>query len=249
VAAPSFVNFGTVVATSTTAAPAYNATTPQRGDMAFLVVGSNSTAAGSAPAGWLPTGLGVLTANSISLQAWWRICVGGESGTQSVTGLTSGTKGAAWVQVYRPVMGGTLDVTFTSGLDTDTTSAAYSASGSSWAALLDDRIVAFDLSNTTVGTYSGSASVPTVTHAGATVTGSTSRFTGVTGTSTVNYNSTDAAVSASGTGAPTFTATMTTATSAHGAGPTIFARITETMPPKAFGRTLTRTAVGRAGNY
>lgn len=226
-AAPSYVGQGVVQAVTTAAAIPYP--TVQAGDLILLIVSSNATGIGTAPAGWTEVGA-LTTGGSITTRRWARIATGAESGTTTIN-VTSGTKGAGYTVAYRPAVdGGVLSVSLVNnGVDTTNASTAYSATGSSWTVPVDGRIVTAS-SVITTGTFSGIATGITLTQTGATFS-KTDRFAARISSNTFYYGHQDASVTTGSTNAPTlaFTTPMTTGTG--GTGQTQFLLITETPAP------------------
>ena len=249
-AAPSYVAQGGAVAVVTsTAAPTYPAGIAA-GDLLILFVCTEVAIQGTPPAGWTVLGSGIQTGGGLSVTTWTRISDGTETGTQNVTGITGNTRGVAWISAYHPAAAGVLNAEYRTGADTDSSSTAISASGSSWTTAVDNRFVSLTGMITSTGSYSASATGLSLTSAGSTVT-QTARFAGRTASNVIYYGQSDAAVTAGGTGAPSFTATAATATGATAAGMVAFVRISESgdagSAPAALGLSATLPAAAATG--
>src|SRR5215207_6306162 len=240
--AAQYIAQGGAVAVTTSCAPAYPAGIAA-GDVAVASVSSDSTTAPATPGGW--THRLSTTGSGMTLHTYTRTLTGSETGTVSFTGITGGTKGAAYIAAYEPATPSNVltYIAITSGTDSDTSSTAFSATGSSWTVTTDDRIVAPAVSLAPSGSYAGSWSGQTVSNAGATLS-STARFGGRTGTNTISYGLQDASVSSGGTGAPTVACTCN---GANGAGVAHFIQIRESTSTSTDVTTTTVAAVAAVG--
>lgn len=229
---PSYSSAGSVVAvTSSTAAPPYPATVAAN-DGLLMFVSTNGSAMGAAPAGWTQVGT-TQVAGGIRKACFFKRATGTETGTVSVTGLTGGTKGDAYI--VRFVRGSSVDVinvTAAGWQDTDATTTTLTGTGASWTSTTAGIIASSHTANAPTTAYSGIATSPTITQAGASVT-TTARFagrTGVAGDNTIAYGFQTGAITSGGTGAPTFTAT-TVGDNGQGAG--FLVLVTETAATNA----------------
>jgi hypothetical protein len=221
-AAPTYVGLssGGAVAVTTSGAPTYPASLAS-GDLLEMFFSSDAVGIQDAPGGWT-NGLAATTGGGMTVRTWYRTSNGSESGTQTVN-VTSGTKGVAFIVAYRPAAGGTLVPTFLAASDTDTSSTAFSATSSSIASAVDNRIVASVVSLAPSGSYAGNMASRSIAQSGATLS-NTGRFAGRTGTNTIEYCHDDASVTAGATAALVYTGT---ANGANAAGMTAFMLITE----------------------
>lgn len=229
---PSYGSQGSVVAvTSTTAAPPYPAVVAVN-DGLLMFVSTNGSAMGAAPAGWAQVGT-TQVAGGIRKACFFKRATGSETGTVSVTGLTGGTKGDAYiVRFTRGSSTDVINVTAAGWQDTDAASTTLTGTGASWTSSTAGIIASSYTANAPTTSYSGNATSPTITQAGATVT-TTARFagrTGVAGDNTIAYGFQTGAITAGGTGAPTFTAT-TAGDNGQGAG--FLVLVTETAATNA----------------
>jgi hypothetical protein len=151
------------------------------------------------------------------------------------TGITGGTKGVAQTVAYVPNSGGVLTLAGGSmGADTNTTTSAFAVTGSSATSRTyspNDLIYCYYDAITPANTYSAAMLTVTLTQAGATIGTATSRLGGLSGTNTLSFGLSDAAVTAGGTGAPSVSGTITTATGATAGGVAAFVFIQETPNP------------------
>lgn len=229
---PSYSSQGSVVAvTSSTAAPPYPATVAVN-DGLLMFVSTNGSAMGAAPAGWTQVGT-TQVAGGIRKACFFKRAAGTETGTVSVTGLTGGTKGDAYIVRFVPA-GSTdvINVTVAGWTDTDATTTTLTGSGASWTSSTAGIIASSYTANAPTTSYSGIAASPTITQSGATIT-TTARFagrTGAAGDNTIAYGFQTGAITSGGTGAPTFTAT-TAGDNGQGAG--FLVLVTETAATNA----------------
>jgi hypothetical protein len=247
---PSYIDQGGASAVTTATAPAYP-TTVLAGDFLVLFVSSDQSGIGTpSDGGWTDQG-GVSTGGNVSVRTWVKTAAGGETGTVTVN-VTSGTKGVAHISRYRPTTGGNslTAQAYTVGVDTDASTTAYSATGSSWTSVTTTDMIMGASCVITTGSFSGNATSPTIAQAGATVT-NTARFAGRTGTNTIYYGLVTGDVTAGGTGAPVLTATLLMTTGTGGSGETAFVLIRELAPPAGIPRirTARQTAVTRSRSY
>ena len=215
----SRVGVGTVSAVTTAALPGYP--TVASGDRLIMVTFSDSTAQPTDPATW-GTGTPVASGGGMNCTVWTKIAAGTETGTVTVNGFTSGTKGASWIENYRGSVV-TPTPTIQTAADTDTSSTTAAATGTSWTAATDDWIVGAWALLAPSASYTANATGPTLSNAGTSGT-NTSRFNSRTGTNTVAYGGLDLAITSGGTGAPSFSATTV---GANAAGMVAFVLLTE----------------------
>lgn len=203
----SYVGQGGAVALATSATPTYPVVTA--GDVLILWAASNASGVGTpSDGGWTELGSGANGGN-VWARCWTKTATGSESGTLTIT--AAGTAGEAHISAYRgtglTVSGGTF------GTDTNTTSTAFSATGSSITTQTGDWIAESAVSRAPSGSYSSSNMTPGLAQSGATVS-FTGRFSGRTGSNVLLYQHGDASVSSGGTGAPTVSGTTAGANAA-----------------------------------
>jgi K319-like protein len=222
----SYVAAGSASAISTSALPGYPAGLAA-GDRLVVECESDSTATPATPAGgWVLTGTST-TAGGLKATVFEKPATGSETGTLTITGFTGGTKGLASMQAWRSsTLSGPYIKAIQFLLDTDTSSTAFTAAGSSWAVATGDVISALTASLAPSGSYSANAAGPAIAQAGATIS-NTARFGARTGTNTIWYNLVTAAVTTGGTGTPSFSAT---GVGANSAGVSAMIVLTETAP-------------------
>lgn len=166
----------------------------------------------------------------MSMHAFSKTSTGSESGTVTLSGFTSGTKGEASISQYGPTTpGNTLSTPAnTKGSDTNTSSLAIAITGAaSFTTQVGDIIVCHVGIITTAATYTASATGPAIAQTGATLT-NTARYSGRdTATNTVYYGHIDAAVTVGASAAPSYSATAV-GTGANAAGSGAFVLIRET---------------------
>jgi hypothetical protein len=215
---PQFVASGGAVSVNTAAAPAYPAGLAAE-DMLLLFLESDSAVLPTI-SGW--TASSIVTGGGVSGRLYSKTATGSETGTVLISGITGGTKGAAYILAYRRGNPANVLTAFlTGGADTNSTSTAYSATSPAVTTATKDTVVAGTLSLAPSGTYSGNLGTPTISQAGGTVV-NTARFGGLTGTNTLAFSGGDAQVTAGATGALTLAGT---AAGANAAGVTMFAVI------------------------
>jgi PKD domain len=224
----TYVAVGTAPALTTSASPGYPAGMAN-GDLMLMFVASDAAATPTVPAGWTQLGV-TASGGGVGISTFSRTATGTESGFITVSGVTGGTKGLVWITAYRPgTPGNLLGVSgSTTGADTNTTSTAISATGSSWTTATGDLIVTMIMMAAPTGTFTGSATGVAMTSAGSTLGTATGRFGGRTATDTMWHQHRDVPVTVGGTGAPTLVAT---AVGNNAGGMVSFVRLTETPAP------------------
>lgn len=222
-AAPTYGAQGGAAATTTSASPSYP-TGITAGMPLILFVSTNGSAMGSAPSGWTQIGATQVGGGMRCAAFVKDTTFGSESGTVTVSGLTGGTKGVAYIVRLTPGTGGDT-YTFHDGgwADTDTGSTTFTGSGASWTSDTDSLVLSAYHALAPSGSYSSNLSSPTVTQSGATVS-TTARFAGRTGTNTIAYGFQTASVSSGGTGAPSFSGT-TNGANAAGVGSLVLVKL------------------------
>lgn len=223
---PSWVGFGTAAAVSTQVQAAFPASGITAGCKLYYLIGTNSsiTTAPAAPSGWASLGAMVNTGTQ-KVFGYERDADGTETGNGPlITGLTSGTVGAASIICIGPTTGGNTLATssYSTGVDSSSNT-NFSATGTSQTCSTSDLLIGFD--NAIAATSFTSGATATLAQAGATLS-QTSRFAGRTGSNTVNYNCNTASVTTGGTGAPSMSMTLQSA----GTGSALFLRVTESAP-------------------
>lgn len=248
-AAPTYGAAGSAVAT-TTSCVATAPTGITAGMPLLYPVSTNGSAIGGPPAaGWFQIGA-TQVGGGIRKACFGKIADGTESSVAfTVSGLTGGTKGEGLIVRFNlGAVGDTVAFIDGSWVDTDTSSTALAGAGAAWTSDTNCLIFNAYTSLTTVGTYSGNATSPTIAQAGATVV-TTARAAGLTGTNTIAYGHQTASVTAGGTGAPSFSATATTVTSATAAGAGSLILLQTVSPAFRAARNTGRARIIRASQY